>query len=149
MAILRKRHVLLLVRVNADVRPPENIDKPERLPHVQASGAERFRAPIEEATARALAFPMAGLSYLAKTRRVFVKGYLPGLQAGSDGRGRFRGRSRVQAPGVLDVSRTLTLLKTFEFHLDGMCQDGTPIPPPSSHDEYVEVAARSSKPALP
>lgn len=42
---------------------------------VQASGAERFRAAIEEATARALAFPMAGLSYLARTRRVFVKGY--------------------------------------------------------------------------
>jgi plasmid stabilization system protein ParE len=43
--------------------------------NVQASGAERFRAAIEEATARALAFPMAGLSYLARTRRVFVKGY--------------------------------------------------------------------------
>ncbi len=42
---------------------------------MQASGAERFRAAIEEATARALAFPMAGLSYLARTRRVFVKGY--------------------------------------------------------------------------
>ena len=42
---------------------------------VQASGAKRFRAAIEEATARALAFPMAGLSYLARTRRVFVKGY--------------------------------------------------------------------------
>jgi plasmid stabilization system protein ParE len=42
---------------------------------VQASGAERFLAAIEEATARAVAFPMAGLSYLARTRRVFVKGY--------------------------------------------------------------------------
>ena len=42
---------------------------------VQAGGAERFRAAIEDATARALAFPMAGLSYLARTRRVFVKGY--------------------------------------------------------------------------
>lgn len=42
---------------------------------VQARGAERFRAAIEEATARALAFPMAGPSYLARTRRVFVKGY--------------------------------------------------------------------------
>lgn len=42
---------------------------------VQVRGAERFRAAIEEATARALAFPMAGLGYLARTRRVFVKGY--------------------------------------------------------------------------
>lgn len=42
---------------------------------VQASGAERFRTAIEEATARALVFPMAGLSYIARTRRVFVKGY--------------------------------------------------------------------------
>jgi plasmid stabilization system protein ParE len=42
---------------------------------VQASGAERFRAAIEEAAARALVFPMAGLSYVARTRRVFVKGY--------------------------------------------------------------------------
>ena len=42
---------------------------------VQANGAERFRAAVEDATARALAFPMAGLRYRAKTRRVFVKGY--------------------------------------------------------------------------
>lgn len=42
---------------------------------VQAGGAERFRTAIEDATPRALAFPMAGLSYLARTRRVFVKGY--------------------------------------------------------------------------
>lgn len=42
---------------------------------VQARGAERFRAAVEEATARAVTFPMAGLPYMAKTRRVFVKGY--------------------------------------------------------------------------
>ena len=41
---------------------------------VQASGAERFRAAIEEAAARALVFPMAGLGYVARTRLVFVKG---------------------------------------------------------------------------
>jgi len=28
-----------------------------------------------------------------------------------------------------------------EFHLDGMREDDTPIPPPSSRVEYVEVAA--------
>ena len=27
------------------------------------------------------------------------------------------------------------------FHLDGMREDGTPIPPPSSRVDYVEVAA--------
>lgn len=42
---------------------------------VQAGGAERFRTAVEEATARSLAFPMAGLRYRANTRRVFVKGY--------------------------------------------------------------------------
>jgi plasmid stabilization system protein ParE len=42
---------------------------------VQTRGAERFWAAVEEATARALTFPMAGLHYMAKTRRVFVKGY--------------------------------------------------------------------------
>lgn len=26
------------------------------------------------------------------------------------------------------------------FHLDGMREDGDPIPPPSSHVEYVDVA---------
>jgi plasmid stabilization system protein ParE len=42
---------------------------------VQAKGAERFRKAVEEAAARALAFPMAGQPYRTKTRRVFVKGY--------------------------------------------------------------------------
>jgi hypothetical protein len=31
--------------------------------------------------------------------------------------------------------------KLLEFHLDGLREDGTPIPPPSSHVDYVEVAA--------
>jgi toxin ParE1/3/4 len=42
---------------------------------VQAQGAERFRMAVEEAAARALAFPMAGQPYRSETRRVFVKGY--------------------------------------------------------------------------
>ncbi len=42
---------------------------------VQAHGADRFRTAVEEATARALTFPKAGMPYLAGTRRVFVKGY--------------------------------------------------------------------------
>jgi plasmid stabilization system protein ParE len=36
------------------------------------TGAIRFR---QAATARALAFPQAGPSYLVKNRRVFVRGY--------------------------------------------------------------------------
>jgi predicted RNase H-like HicB family nuclease len=31
--------------------------------------------------------------------------------------------------------------KAIELHLEGMRQDGTPIPPPSSRVDYVEVAA--------
>ena len=30
---------------------------------------------------------------------------------------------------------------TIGFHLDGMREDGTPPPQPSSHVEYIEVAA--------
>lgn len=43
--------------------------------NVQLQGADKFRAAVEEATARALSFPAAGLQYLGNTRRVFVKGY--------------------------------------------------------------------------
>jgi predicted RNase H-like HicB family nuclease len=31
--------------------------------------------------------------------------------------------------------------EAIEFHLEGLREDGDPIPPPSSHVEYVEVAA--------
>lgn len=30
--------------------------------------------------------------------------------------------------------------EAIEFHLDGMREDGEPIPPPSSHVEYIDVA---------
>jgi predicted RNase H-like HicB family nuclease len=33
------------------------------------------------------------------------------------------------------------LREAIKFHLEGMREDGDPIPPPSSHVEYVEVAA--------
>jgi predicted RNase H-like HicB family nuclease len=33
------------------------------------------------------------------------------------------------------------LREAIEFHLEGMREDGDPIPPPSSHVEYIEVAA--------
>lgn len=33
------------------------------------------------------------------------------------------------------------LREAIEFHLKGMREDGDPIPPPSSHVEYIEVAA--------
>lgn len=75
---------------------------------VQVGGAERFRAAIEEATARTRVshgwsqLPRKDSSSLRERLPV-----LPGLPAGSRGRGRHRGRSRVQAPGVLDVSCTL------------------------------------------
>lgn len=33
------------------------------------------------------------------------------------------------------------LREAIEFHLKGMREEGDPIPPPSSHVEYIEVAA--------
>ena len=38
-----------------------------------------------------------------------------------------------------DVERTMR--EAIEFHLDGMREDGIPIPMPSSRVEYVDVAA--------
>lgn len=39
---------------------------------------------------------------------------------------------------VEEVERQIR--EAIEFHLDGMREDGEPIPPPSSRVEYVEVA---------
>ena len=49
-------------------------------------------------------------------------------------------------PGCVAVGETkdevLTLIReAIEFHLEGMRQDGEPIPPPSSTSELVEVEA--------
>lgn len=41
----------------------------------QPNGGSRFREAVEATTARALAFPKAGPSYLVHTRRMFVQGY--------------------------------------------------------------------------
>ena len=47
-------------------------------------------------------------------------------------------------PGCVSVGDTLEEVKSeireaIEFHLQGMREDGTPIPPPTSWAEYVEV----------
>ena len=49
-------------------------------------------------------------------------------------------------PGCVATGASLEEVEThireaIEFHLDGLREDGTPPPPPSSHVEYVEVAA--------
>jgi predicted RNase H-like HicB family nuclease len=49
-------------------------------------------------------------------------------------------------PGCVATGSTVkeaeqALREAIEFHLEGMREDGDPIPPPSSHVEYVEVAA--------
>ncbi len=49
-------------------------------------------------------------------------------------------------PGCVATGTTLTEAETaireaIAFHLDGLRQDGSPIPPASSKVEYVEVAA--------
>ena len=40
---------------------------------------------------------------------------------------------------VEDTERAMR--EAIEFHLEGLREDGTPIPPPQSRVEYVEVAA--------
>ena len=49
-------------------------------------------------------------------------------------------------PGCVATGASLDEVEThireaIEFHLDGLREDGTPPPQPSSHVEYVEVAA--------
>jgi predicted RNase H-like HicB family nuclease len=49
-------------------------------------------------------------------------------------------------PGCVAVGDTLDeverqIREAIEFHLEGMREDGSPIPPPSSKVDYVEVAA--------
>ena len=49
-------------------------------------------------------------------------------------------------PGCVATAATVeeaerSIRDAIEFHLEGMRSDGTPIPPPSSRVDYVEVAA--------
>jgi predicted RNase H-like HicB family nuclease len=49
-------------------------------------------------------------------------------------------------PGCVATGATLEEVESeirsaIEFHLEGLREDGAPIPPPSSRVEYVEVAA--------
>jgi predicted RNase H-like HicB family nuclease len=45
------------------------------------------------------------------------------------------------ATGANQAEAEVAIREAIEFHLDGMKEDGTPIPPPSSRVDYVEVAA--------
>ena len=49
-------------------------------------------------------------------------------------------------PGCIATGETIAeaermIREAIEFHLEGLRADGTPIPPPSSRVDYVEVAA--------
>ncbi len=49
-------------------------------------------------------------------------------------------------PGCIATGATITeveaeIRSAIEFHLEGIREDGLPIPPPSSRVEYIEVAA--------
>ncbi len=49
-------------------------------------------------------------------------------------------------PGCVATGATVeetekSIREAIEFHLDGMREDGTPVPPPSSKVEYVEITA--------
>lgn len=48
-------------------------------------------------------------------------------------------------PGCIATGATVEevereIREAIEFHLEGMREDGEPIPPPTSHVEYVDVA---------
>ncbi|HEU4652794.1 MAG TPA: type II toxin-antitoxin system HicB family antitoxin [Steroidobacteraceae bacterium] len=45
------------------------------------------------------------------------------------------------ATGATIQETELAIREAIEFHLEGLREDGHPIPPPSSRVEYVEVAA--------
>jgi predicted RNase H-like HicB family nuclease len=45
------------------------------------------------------------------------------------------------ATGATPVEAEVAIREAIAFHLDGLREDGSPIPPPSSIVEYVEVAA--------
>jgi predicted RNase H-like HicB family nuclease len=52
-------------------------------------------------------------------------------------------------PGSVSVGDTLEevkaeIRKAFEFHLEGMREDGSPIPTPSTLAEYVEVEEQAA-----
>ena len=49
-------------------------------------------------------------------------------------------------PGCIATGSTVEevesqIREAIEFHLEGMREDGTPIPPPASRVEYVDIAA--------
>lgn len=49
-------------------------------------------------------------------------------------------------PGCIATGATVEeteklIQEAIKFHLDGLCEDGLPLPAPSSQVEYVEVAA--------
>lgn len=45
------------------------------------------------------------------------------------------------ATGATEAEVARAIREAIEFHLDGLREDGAVIPEPSSHVEYVEVAA--------
>ena len=45
------------------------------------------------------------------------------------------------AVGETEAEARRLIREAIEFHLDGMREDGEPIPLPSAHVEYVEIAS--------
>ena len=45
------------------------------------------------------------------------------------------------ATGAIVEEAEAQIREAIEFHLDGLREDGAPIPPPASRVEYVDVAA--------
>ena len=54
-------------------------------------------------------------------------------------------------PGCVATGSTIEeaeeqIREAIAFHLEGLREDGSPAPPPSSHVEYVDIAAYQFKP---
>ena len=62
--------------------------------------------------------------------------YLVVVEKGATSYVRMSPTSRVASPWAL-----ASIHEAVEFHLEGLKEDGEPIPPPSSSGELVEVAA--------
>jgi predicted RNase H-like HicB family nuclease len=47
----------------------------------------------------------------------------------------------LRCDGITVAEVEAQIREAVEFHLEGLREDGTPIPPPASRVEYIDVAA--------
>jgi len=84
-------------------------------------------------------------SYVRPAPRIDAMRYAVGIEKG----GRNYSAYVPDLPGCVSVGDTVEEVKAeirdaIEFHLEGMREDGLPIPKPSSRAEYVEVGQQAA-----